>query len=91
MLYYIILYYTILHYNVTTILFYTMLYYTILYYITLHYTVLHYTSLYFIALRASAAVPPLICALGAGLGATGAGGRAVVYGATGYAAGARPR
>ena len=45
----------------------------------------------FIALRASAAVPPLICALEADLGGTGAGGRAVVYGATGYAAGARPR
>ena len=45
---------------------------------------------YFIALRASAAVPPLICALEAGFGGTGAGGRAVVYGATGNAAGARP-
>ena len=46
---------------------------------------------YFIALRASAAVPPLICALEADLGGTGAGGRAVVYGAAGNAAGARPR
>ena len=45
----------------------------------------------FIALRASAAVPPLICALDADLGAMGAGGRAVVYGATGHAAGARLR
>ena len=45
----------------------------------------------FIALRASAAVPPLICALDAGLGAMGPGGRAVVYGATGHAAGARLR
>ena len=45
----------------------------------------------FIALRASAAVPPLICALEADLGGTGAGGRAVVCGATGNAAGARPR
>ena len=40
---------------------------------------------------ASAAVPPLICALDADLGAMGAGGRAVVYGATGHAAGARLR
>ena len=47
--------------------------------------------IYFIALRASAAVPPLICALDADLGAMGAGGRAVVYGATGHAAGARLR
>ena len=31
--------------------------------------------IYFIALRASAAVPPLICALEADLGGTGAGGR----------------
>ena len=45
----------------------------------------------FIALRASAAAPPLICALEADLGTTGAGGREVVYGATGNAAGARPR
>jgi len=45
----------------------------------------------FIALRASAAVPPLICALDADLGAMGAGGRAVVYGAAGHAAGARLR
>ena len=45
----------------------------------------------FIALRASAAVPPLICALEADLGGTGAGGRAVLYGAAGNAAGARPR
>ena len=43
----------------------------------------------FIALRASAAVPPLICALEADLGGTGAGGRAVLYGAAGNAAGAR--
>ena len=43
------------------------------------------------SLRASAAVPPLISALEADLGGAGAGGRAVVYGATGYAAGARPR
>ena len=48
-------------------------------------------QIYFIALRASAAVPPLICALEADLGGTGAGGRAVVCGATGNAAGARPR
>ena len=40
---------------------------------------------YFIALRASAAVPPLICALEADLGATGAGRRAVDYGAAGSA------
>ena len=46
---------------------------------------------HFIALRASASVTPLICALDADLGAMGAGGRAVVYGATGYAAGARLR
>ena len=52
---------------------------------------LYIIIIYFIALRASAAVPPLICALEADLGGTGAGGRAVAYGATGNAAGARPR
>ena len=51
----------------------------------------NFESQNFIALRASAAVPPLICALDADLGAMGAGGRAVVYGAAGHAAGARLR
>ena len=46
---------------------------------------------HFIALRASAAVTPLICALDADLGAMGAGDRAVVCGAMGNAAGAQPR